>query len=144
GWRPRPPQARRRAESSALAPFERGRHRVVHGERERVLLLGTVHPDGADAVGVGIDYMLRHQLIRSSLCVRDVYCDSVTRRCLGRLANVVPEASRFGAAALEPRLDEGAEASYGFADDQRVHFARAFIGIDSFGVGNEATNMVLE
>src|SRR5262249_13388909 len=42
------------------------------------------------------------------------------------------------------RLDEGAEASYGFADDQRVHFARSFIRIDSFGVGNEATDMVLE
>ena len=50
----------------------------------------------------------------------------------------------LGAAALEPRLDEGAEASYGFSYDQRVRFARAFIGIDSFGVGNEATDVVLE
>src|SRR5262245_24756595 len=46
--------------------------------------------------------------------------------------------------ALEPRLDEGTEASYGFADDQRVHFAFAFIRIDSFGVGHVATHMVLE
>src|SRR5262249_12421528 len=50
----------------------------------------------------------------------------------------------FGPAALERRLGEGAEASYGFSYDQRVHFARAFIGIDSFGVSNEATDMVLE
>src|SRR5262249_31675288 len=45
---------------------------------------------------------------------------------------------------LELRLNEGAEASYGFADDQCVHFACTFIGIDGFGVGNEATDMVLE
>src|SRR5262245_43534243 len=46
--------------------------------------------------------------------------------------------------ALEPRLSKCAEAGYGFADDQRVHIARAFIGIGSFGVGNVATHMVLE
>src|SRR5262245_38041931 len=55
-----------------------------------------------------------------------------------------PRSRSRSAAALERRLGEGAEASYGFSYDQRVHFARAFIGIDSFGVSNEATDMVLE
>src|SRR5215510_9315179 len=42
--------------------LERSRHRLVHGERERVLLVGPVHPDGADAVGIGDDHMLGHQV----------------------------------------------------------------------------------
>ena len=42
--------------------LERSRHRLVHGERERVLLVGPVHPDGADAIGIGDDHMLGHQV----------------------------------------------------------------------------------
>src|SRR5215813_2718064 len=42
--------------------LERSRHRLVHGERERVLLVGPVHPDGADAIGIGDDHMLCHQV----------------------------------------------------------------------------------
>ena len=41
-------------------------------------------------------------------------------------------------------LDEGAAAGDGFADNQRVHLARAFIRIDGFGVGDETTDMVLQ
>src|SRR5215831_19516281 len=42
--------------------LQRSRHRLVHGERERVLLVRSVHPDGADAVGIGDDHMLGHQV----------------------------------------------------------------------------------
>src|SRR5215510_4297832 len=42
--------------------LERSRHRLVHGERKRVLLVGPVHPNGADSVGIGDDHMLGHQV----------------------------------------------------------------------------------
>ena len=42
------------------------------------------------------------------------------------------------------RLDEGAQAGDGLADDQRVHLARALVGVDRLGVGHEAPDMVLE
>ena len=64
---------------------------------------------------------------------------------MSRGAQLIRQRVRGGGSArtwAAQRLDEGAEAGDGFADDQRIHLARAFIGIDSFGVGNEATNMV--
>src|SRR5262249_50716565 len=147
--------------------LERSRHRLIHGERKRVLLVGPVHPDGADAVGIGDDHMLGHQVypILSTSTATAWRRSAETRSGIDHLDNFV---DAFCSAAFiatpcawiecwtscqrlpvqrgssEPRLDEGAEASYGFADNQRVHFARAFIGIDSFRVGNEATDMVLE
>lgn len=33
--------------------LERSRHRLVHGKRQRVFLVRTVHPDGAYALGIG-------------------------------------------------------------------------------------------
>src|SRR5262245_57694082 len=49
--------------------LERSRHRLVHGERERVLLVGPVHPDGADAIGISDDHMLGHQVYPISLYI---------------------------------------------------------------------------
>src|SRR5262249_59072193 len=72
--------------------------------------------------------------------VRGMYSDCVMRGRLDRGPDVVavrPSSSGW-------RLGEGAEASYGFSYDQRVRFGRAFIGIDSFGVSKEASDMVLE
>src|SRR5215471_18162493 len=42
------------------------------------------------------------------------------------------------------KLDEGAKTRDVLANDQRVHLARAFIGIDSFSIGDEAPNVILE
>src|SRR5262249_14648110 len=46
--------------------------------------------------------------------------------------------------ALRRKLDEGAKTRNVLANDQRVHLARAFIGIDGLGIGDEAPNVVLE
>src|SRR5262249_667440 len=88
--------------------LERSRHRLVHGERKRVLLVGPVHPDGADAVGIGDNQMLGHEvypilslhrpqpgssitvvvgpgapaLLAALSFVRGIYSDSVIRRRL--------------------------------------------------------------
>src|SRR5476649_2224356 len=40
--------------------------------------------------------------------------------------------------------DKGAEAGDGLADDERVHLARALVGIQRLGVGDEAADMVFQ
>src|SRR6266404_2290881 len=54
------------------------------------------------------------------------------------------EGFRTRRAAACAALDERAEAGDRFADDQRVHLARALIGVDRFGVCHIATDMVLK
>ncbi|MDT5133367.1 MAG: hypothetical protein QOE41_2678 [Mycobacterium sp.] len=39
--------------------------------------------------------------------------------------------------------DERAEARDGTSEDQGVHLAGAFVGVDSFGIGDEAPDVVL-
>src|SRR3989442_11560667 len=41
-------------------------------------------------------------------------------------------------------LDEGAETGDRFADDERVHFACAFIRVERFGIGEEAGDLFVE
>src|ERR1700740_2869047 len=41
-------------------------------------------------------------------------------------------------------LNESAEPCDRLADDERVHLARAFIGIDGFRVGDKATDVIFE
>ena len=41
-------------------------------------------------------------------------------------------------------LHERTEPGDGASDDQGVHLARAFVGVDRFGVGDEASDVVLQ
>src|SRR5271166_7074650 len=41
-------------------------------------------------------------------------------------------------------LNEGAQAGDRFADDQRLHFAGALIGVDALGVGDKTADVVVE
>src|SRR6201999_1225207 len=41
-------------------------------------------------------------------------------------------------------LNECAQAGDGLADDQRLHLAGALVGVEGFGVGNEASDVVIE
>ena len=38
---------------------------------------------------------------------------------------------------------EGAEAGDGLADDQILHLIRAFVGVERFGIGEEARDVVV-
>src|SRR5580698_7699021 len=40
--------------------------------------------------------------------------------------------------------DEGAQSRDGLADDQRVHLPCALVGVNRFGIGHEASDMVFE
>jgi hypothetical protein len=40
--------------------------------------------------------------------------------------------------------DEGAVTGKGAPDDESVHLAGSFIGVDGLGVGNEATDVVIQ
>jgi hypothetical protein len=41
-------------------------------------------------------------------------------------------------------LDEGAQAGDSFADDERIHLARPFVGVDRFGIRDKAANMIVK
>jgi len=43
-----------------------------------------------------------------------------------------------------PYLHKSAEACDSAANNQRIHFAGTFVGVNCFGIGHEATDMVIE
>ncbi len=45
---------------------------------------------------------------------------------------------------IPKRLDKRAEAGNRPANDERIHFAGAFVGVNRFGVGYEAAHLVVE
>jgi hypothetical protein len=55
---------------AGVRAFERDGHRLIHGEGERVPLVGPVHPDGPDAARVVDDHILGHEITSLSARIR--------------------------------------------------------------------------
>ena len=60
-----------------------------------------------------------------------------------RLGCVRPKSQGAAFSAAAP-LDEGAQAGDRFADDESIHLARPFVGVDGFGIGDKAADMIVE
>src|SRR6266436_81355 len=65
---------------AGVRAFERGGHRLIHGEGKRVLLVGPVHPDGPDAARIGDDHMLGHEFQTKKALSRSISEKKVSRR----------------------------------------------------------------